>query len=305
MMKPNHDLKTLRRDPTMADVATAARRPLPAKHHENGHDCPADTAAAPAARNFTDLTGRVAVVVGGTSGLGRAIALGMADAGATVVPSGRRQACIEEVCDLIEQKGRQTLCRPVDVCDRGAVNDLRDAVVERFGRVDILVNAAGRTLKKPTLKITDEEWSDLMDTNLASVLRTCQSFYEPLRASGRGRVINIASLSSFVAFHEVAAYSASKAGVLALTRSLGAEWARSGINVNAIAPGIFPTDLNADILNGTERGKELLIRTPLGRFGRHEEVVGASVFLASDSASYIVGQVITIDGGFLASGVNT
>lgn len=263
------------------------------------------TAAAAQPRNLTDLSGRVAVVIGGTSGLGRAIALGMAECGATVIPSGRRLDRIEEVCDDIERAGRQTLCLPVDIAERRSVDALRNAVEREFGQVDILVNAAGRTFKKPTAQVTEREWTELMDTNLTGVLRTCQAFYPALKADGRGRIINIASLASFVAFHEVAAYGASKAGVLALTRSLGIEWARDGINVNAIAPGIFPTELNADILNGTERGRELLTRTPMGRFGRHEEVVGTAVFLASDAASFIVGQAITVDGGILASGVNS
>lgn len=305
-MNPNHDVETLTGEPMVVDAPSPPRRNPSARSNGHGNGRLDETAPATTpAKNFTDLTGRVAVVVGGTSGLGRAIALGLAEAGAAVVPTGRRKACIDDVCGQIARKGRPTLRFTTDVRRRGELADLRDAVLDEFGRVDILVNAAGCTLKKPTLEVSDEEWSRLLDINLAGVLRACQTFYTPLKANGRGRVINIASLASFVAFHEVAAYGASKAGVLALTRSLGAEWARNGVNVNAIAPGIFPTDLNADILNGTERGKELIVRTPMGRFGRHEELVGAAVFLASDCASYIVGQVITVDGGFLASGVNT
>jgi NAD(P)-dependent dehydrogenase (short-subunit alcohol dehydrogenase family) len=257
------------------------------------------------AKNYLDLTDRVAVVIGGTSGLGRVIGLGLAESGAHVVPTGRRQALVDEVCEAVRALGRDTLNQPVDVAERASIDRLRDAVVQKFGRVDILLNAAGRIKRIPTIDLSEQEWQSTMDTNVTGILRCCQSFYEPLAATGRGRIINIASLTSFVSFFEVTAYSASKGAVLALTRSLAVEWARHGINVNAIAPGVFRTDLNAGLLDGTDRGRELLMRTPMGRFGRLDEVIGAAVLLASDGASFITGQCITVDGGFLASGVNS
>jgi NAD(P)-dependent dehydrogenase (short-subunit alcohol dehydrogenase family) len=252
-----------------------------------------------------DLSNRVAVVIGGTSGIGRAIAIGLAQHGADVIPTGRRANHLEEVCRSIEETGRRTLHQVTDVGDRGSIESLRAGVLKEFGRVDILVNAAGFTFKQPAIKLCEEQWSAIMDTNVTGALRACQCFYDALKASGHGRIINIASLGSYVAFYEVAAYCTTKAALLSLTRSLAVEWAQDGICVNAIAPGIFPTDMNTGIVNGTTRGQELLMRTPMRRFGHPEELVGPAVLLASDAASFITGQCIAVDGGFLASGVNS
>jgi NAD(P)-dependent dehydrogenase (short-subunit alcohol dehydrogenase family) len=255
--------------------------------------------------NLLDLTERVAVVIGATSGIGRTLALGLAQHGAHVVPTGRRKEQLGAVCREIESAGVRTLCQAADVTDRESLDALRDAVLQQFGRVDILVNAAGYTLKLPTATMPADQWSCLMQTNLDGALRACQCFYQALKTSGRGRIVNIASLGSYLAFHEVAAYCASKSALLSLTRSLACEWARDGISVNAIAPGVFPTELNDGIINGTTRGRELLMRTPMARFGKLEELVGVAVLLASDGASFLTGQCIAVDGGYLASGVNT
>ena len=251
-----------------------------------------------------DLTGKVAVVIGGTSGIGRAIAHGLAEAGADVVPTSRRAEQVAESAREIQQLGRRSLEVVSDVSNRTSLERLLATCVGEFGKVDILINSAGKTKRTPTLEVTEDEWTDILDTNVTGTLRACQVFGRHMLERKYGRIVNIASLSSFVALYEVAAYAASKAAVAMLTKSLAVEWAPQGVNVNAIAPGVFRTALNQKLLDETERGKEFLMRTPMKRFGKVEELAGAAVFLASDAASFITGEVLVVDGGFLASGVN-
>jgi NAD(P)-dependent dehydrogenase (short-subunit alcohol dehydrogenase family) len=251
-----------------------------------------------------ELNGKVAVVIGGTSGIGLAIAKGMAEAGADVVPTSRRAEQVEAAAKEIEARGKRSLQIASDVSDRASLQNVLNETVKAFGKVDIMVNSAGRTKRAPTLDFTDEDWNSIIDTNLTGTLRAAQVFGRHMLERQYGSIINIASLSTFVALYEVAAYSASKAAVASLTKSLAIEWGPRGVRVNAIAPGVFRTPLNEKLLDETERGREFLLRTPMKRFGNVEELAGAAIFLASDAASFVNGEVLAVDGGFLASGVN-
>jgi NAD(P)-dependent dehydrogenase (short-subunit alcohol dehydrogenase family) len=249
------------------------------------------------------LEGRVAVVLGGTSGIGQAVARGYAQAGAITIASSRDPAKVHKMADELEAMGTRTLRAASDVQDRASLESLCQSVVETFGRVDILVVTSGVLHKKPTAELTDEEWQSIIDINLNGTFRANQIFGRQMLEQNSGCIINTCSLTSFVSFNEVAPYAASKAGVLLLTKSLACEWARRHVRVNAIVPGVFRTPLNSHVLDIPERSAAIAARTPMGRTGQVEELVGAAIFLASDASSYVTGETICVDGGFLAKGI--
>jgi NAD(P)-dependent dehydrogenase (short-subunit alcohol dehydrogenase family) len=251
-----------------------------------------------------ELTGKTAVVIGGTSGIGLALSRGLAEAGANVVPTGRRTDLVQAAAAEVAALGRRSLAQTCDVTDNASLEGLLNAVCSEFGGVQILVNCAGRTKRMPTLDVPETDWNAILDTNLYGTLRACRIFGRHMIEKRYGRIINIGSLSSVLGLFEVAAYGASKAAVASLTKTLAIEWATSGVCVNALIPGVLRTDLNASLLDGTERGREFLMRTPMKRFGKLDELAGAAVFLASDAASFVTGHLLVVDGGILASGVN-
>ena len=251
-----------------------------------------------------DIAGRVVLVTGGTSGLGRAIAEGMARAGAIVHICSRDTNKVVETARFLKSIHTQNDGYTADVTDSESFNEVVDEIVEKEGSLDILVNAAGITSRSPALDMSLEEWERVIKINLTGTFLSNQAAARVMKSQSKGgAIVNVASLSSFMGWSLVAAYGASKAAVVQLTETLATEWAPLNIRVNAIAPGVFPTELNRALIDGTPRGSWFKNHTPMGRFGEANELVGAAIFLASDAASYITGVTLPVDGGYLACGV--
>lgn len=247
------------------------------------------------------LDGKVAVVIGASRGLGQGMARALAEAGADLVPVARTLASLEKLADEVRAMGRACLPMKVDVSNLSEIPSLMDGVVEKFGRIDILVNSQGTQVRKPALDMTEEDWDQLMAVNLKSVYFACQSAARHMIRQGKGKIINVASLTSVLGLANITIYGASKGGVASLTKGLAVEWARHHINVNAVVPGYYITELTADLFKNEERAKWVLSRIPLGRTGNPEDLATAAVFLASEASDYITGQMIPVDGGWLAA----
>ncbi len=246
-----------------------------------------------------DLTGRVALVTGGSKGLGYAMARALAGAGAEIVITSRH---LDEATEAVEritaETGRDGLALERDVTVREQVEDMTRQAMDRFGKVDILVNNAGINIRKPLLEFTDDEWHQVMDVNINGPFLCSQAVGRHMVAQGYGRVINIASMLSFVTIPGRAAYSSSKAALIQITRTLALEWAQSGVTVNAICPGPFETPLNRVLMNDPEAYQAFLAKIPLGRWGQPEELGGLVVYLASEGSAFMTGAALVIDGGW-------
>jgi len=247
------------------------------------------------------LQGKVAVVIGASRGLGQGMAKALAEAGADLVPVARTISSLEKLADEVKKLGRKCLPLKVDVSNLSEIRSLMDKVVGTFGRIDILVNSQGTQARKPAMEMTEQDWDGLMAVNLKSVYFSCQAAARHMIKQGKGKIINVASLTSVLGLANITIYGASKGGVASLTKGLAVEWASHHINVNAVLPGYFITELTADLFKNEESAKWVISRIPMGRTGVPEDLAATAVFLSSEASDYITGHIIPVDGGWLAS----
>lgn len=249
------------------------------------------------------LDGQIALVTGGSRGIGRAIAIGLAECGADVAILSRDTDKSGEVLEKIKQIGKKSIAISCDISKISDINEKVDYIFEEFGAINILVNSAGRHVKVPSFEMTESQWDEVFNTNIKGLFWVCKSVGKGMVENGGGSIINIASINGLIPFPDILAYSTSKAGVIMLTKSLAGDWAKYGIRVNAIAPGVIPTDLNREALKTPGRKEAVMNKTPMGKLGMAEDIVGAAVYLASPASAFVTGETIVVDGGFLAKGI--
>jgi 2-deoxy-D-gluconate 3-dehydrogenase len=245
------------------------------------------------------LDGKVALVTGAAAGLGKAVAIALAEAGADVIPHCRKSGDADETLARIGKLGRRAFSVSGDMSDKTVPARIVDESVQEFGRIDILVNNAGTIRRSPAVDFSEEDWSTVIEVNLSSVFRLSQAAGRRMIEQGSGKIVNIASLLSFQGGVTVPAYTASKSGVAGLTKALANEWAKFNINVNAIAPGYFATDNTAALRADETRNRQIIERIPAGRWGESDDLAGASVFLASSASDYMNGHILVVDGGWM------
>ncbi|MGV3488636.1 MAG: SDR family NAD(P)-dependent oxidoreductase [Tuberibacillus sp.] len=248
------------------------------------------------------LDGRTAIVTGGGRGIGQALAVGLAEAGADVAVIARTKEDLEKTVQMIEDAGQKGLAIPADMTDREAVHAAVDTVANEWGHIDILVNNAGMNIRSKALEVTDEEWHKIMETNLHSAFMMSQETAKVMKDQGKGKIINITSVGGHVALRTGVVYAATKAALIQMTKTLAIEWAQYGININAVGPWYFKTPLTEKLLADEEYLNDILVRTPIKRVGELEDLAGPVVFLAGDGANYITGQTLFVDGGMTIYG---
>ncbi len=246
------------------------------------------------------LGGRVALVTGASRGLGQGMAVALGGAGASVALVARTKFSLEETAKMIQETGSKAYVLQADLSKTSEANRVVRETVAQFGKLDILVNSIGMQIRKPAVDVVEKEFDDLIGVNLKSVYFLTQAAAKEMIKNKKGKIINITSLTSFIGLPNVSIYGASKGGILSLTRQWAIEWAKYNINVNAIGPGYFITHLTADLFNNEDRKKWVLSKIPFGRTGDPEDLAGTVVFLASAASDYITGQIINVDGGWLA-----